>query len=51
MENNVASTSAIPGKTAGSPAAKTKALLHDSAFLAERGCLAVAKLSGRPLPG
>jgi hypothetical protein len=49
--HGVACPSAIHGTAAGSPAAKIKGLPHDSAFLAERGCLGAAKLPGRPLPG
>jgi hypothetical protein len=44
----MASLAAIHGKAAGLSAAKTKGLLHDSAFLAERGCLGASKLAGHP---
>jgi hypothetical protein len=42
-----ASPGAIHEKAGGSPAARTKGMLHDSAFLAERGCLGAAKPYGQ----
>jgi hypothetical protein len=46
--HGVANPPAIHGKAEESPAAKTKVLLHDSAFLAERGCLDAGKLARHP---
>jgi hypothetical protein len=48
MGHSVVNPSATPGNAAGLSAAKTKGLLHDSAFMAERGCLGASKLAGHP---
>jgi hypothetical protein len=42
--------SVIQGSAESLPAAKNKRLHHDTAFLAERGCLGTVILTGHPVP-